>query len=273
MKEFSIALRRAFLELLPIYIGTAQSRMDERPLTLKTDNTPVGEVDILAMQKLRGCIETHFPNDHIIGEEDNLSHEAMQKILADIDKTYWFIDPLDGTQNRELETTFGGMVARRKGNEILYAAIFQPMNERVYGNGFFEAERGYGAWRWYGENTRIQLLIASQEKLQRHIVMIEGSSKKAFSNPVVAILGKAVATRTNVSNCFSTPAVANGHASGLLVIDNPPWDTLPALLFIPEAGGIVTDWDGNPVMPANCGKIIATGNAADHEAFLKLLNP
>ncbi|MSR73734.1 MAG: hypothetical protein EXS60_01615 [Candidatus Pacebacteria bacterium] len=67
--------------------------------------------------------------------------------------------------------------------------------------------------------------------------------------------------------------VAGGRASGLLVVKNPIWDVLPAALFIPESHGIVTDWDGNPVTPANCGSIIAAGNATDHEMFLKLLTP
>lgn len=273
MRDFSKALRRTFLKLLPDYVGTAQSRMDEHPLTLKADNTPVGTLDFLAMDRLRGCIREHFKNDYIIGEEDTTNPETIQRILADTDTACWFIDPLDGTQNRELEMTFGGMVARCQGSEVLYAAIFQPINEKVYENGFFEAERDHGAWRWYNETTQIQLLTAPEGKLPRHIVMVEGSSRKTFDNPTAIKLGKAVTTRTNISNCFSTPAVAGGNASGLLVIGNPLWDSLPALLFIPEAGGIVTDWDGKPVTPVNCGNILAAGNAADHEVFLKLLTP
>ncbi|MDO8582385.1 MAG: inositol monophosphatase family protein, partial [bacterium] len=216
---------------------------------------------------------THFPHDLTLGEEDETDMGTMQRILADREGIYWTIDGLDGTQNWELGTTFGGMVARRKGNEILYAAVFQPMDEHVYGAGFFEAEKGCGAWRWYDEETHIQILAAQENALKRRFVMIEGSSSKSFKNARVVKLGQRVSTRTNVSSCFSTTIVASGLASGMLVIENPPWDTWPALLFIPEAGGIVTDWDGKPVTPANCGRIIAAGNEIDHDIFLELLTP
>lgn len=255
---------------MPAYIGTAQSRMGDK-VTQKTDETPVGNLDFLAMEKLRECIARYFPDDRTLGEEDRLDFSGMQRILADQDNYYWTIDGLDGTGNRQIETTFGGMVARRKGNILLYAAIFRPIDEKMYGNGFFEAEREYGAWRWYGEKTHLQLHATPHDSSKRHLVMMEGSSKKFFASPRIGNLGKTVTTRSSVSNCFAATAFASGQANGFLTVENQPWDTWPAILFITEAGGIVTDWDGNPISPAQCGNFIAAGNEEDHAYFVQLL--
>lgn len=272
MREFSLDLRETLLKLMPDYLGTAEGRMGDKIESKPADGTPVGDLDRLAMERLRECISMHFPHDLTVGEEDKLDPEGIARILVDRKNRWWTVDGLDGTGNRQMETTFGGMVSLRQGDAILYSAIFRPMDQQVFGNGFFTAERGCGAWRWHGEEPKNRLRTAKHDPEKRLVMMMEGSSKKFFNNPRTVRLGQTVTTRSSVSSCFATTIVASGQANGLLVHDNPPWDAWPGLLFVTEAGGIVTDWKGNPVTPANCGSIVAAANATDHEYFVKLLN-
>ena len=273
MREFSLDLRKTFLKLMPDYLGTAEGRMGDKIEFKSNDGTPVGDLDRFAMRKLRECISIHFPNDLTVGEEDKLGAGDMERILADSEHRWWTVDGLDGTGNRQMETTFGGMVSLRQGDAILYSAIFRPMDQKIFGNGFFTAERGCGAWRWYGKKRRRQLWTVKHDPEKRLVVIMEGSSRKFFHSPRTVRLGQTVTTRSSVSSCFATTIVAGGQASSLLVHGNPPWDEWPSLLFITEAGGIVSDWDGNPVTPTNCSNIIASGNEIDHAYFVELLNP
>ena len=260
---------------MPDYIGTAKGQMGDKILKTKKDGTPVGDLDNLAMEALRECIKRHFPNDYTIGEEDERDDAEMQRILARTDEFQWTIDGLDGTGNRRMGTTYGAMVSRRKGDVIHYAAFFRPVDQMLWQNGFFETEYGNGAWQWYGEGSdeQIQLLAAQHNALERHTVHLEGSSKKFFRFPGIINLGQNVTVRPSVSSCVAATAVAMGKASALVTVENKPWDTWPAIVLIEEAGGIVTDWKGKSVTPANCGSIIAAANETDHEVFVKLLNP
>ena len=275
MKDFTLDLRNVFLRLMPDYIGTAKERMGDKILKTKSDGTPVGDLDNLAMEALRECIKKHFPNDYTIGEEDERDDAEMQRILARTDEFQWTIDGLDGTGNRRMGTTYGAMVSRRKGDVIRYAAFFRPVDQMLWKNGFFETEYGNGAWQWYGDfkDEQIQLLAAQHSQLERHTVHLEGSSKKFFKFPEIVNLGKNVTVRPSVSSCVAATAVAMGKASALVTVENKPWDTWPAIVLIEEAGGIVTDWQGKTVTPANCGSIVAAANETDHAYFVKLLNP
>ena len=269
MREFSTALRQVFLQLMPAYIGT----IGQRYLRLKSDGTPVGELDILTMNKLKECIAAHFPHDLIVGEEDETDSETMQRILADHERIHWTVDGLDGTGNRGMGTfSFGAMVARRRGDEILYAAVFLPAKQKLHGNGFISAIRGEGVHRWCLAHQKYERLrTARHGELERITVMLEGSSKKLFKPPI-SDLGLVITTRPGFSTSVATTAVAEGKASAFVnTTDHKPWDAWPAMLVIEEAGGIVTDHQGKPVPPARCGNIIAAANPEDHRTILKAL--
>ncbi len=42
--------------------------------------------------------------------------------------------------------------------------------------------------------------------------------------------------------------------------------------LIKEAGGIITDWQGNLFKPEDCGNMIAAANPEDHEKIVGILN-
>src|SRR3989344_154565 len=119
---FTKALKTLFLELLPLYVPKSHERAGTK-VRLKTDNTPVTDLDNHTLDRLRGLITHWFPSDRTIGEEDKKSHGEMTRILADEANYYWTIDGLDGTFHFIRGTnSYGAMVSRRKGNDIRYAS-------------------------------------------------------------------------------------------------------------------------------------------------------
>lgn len=262
--EFTETLRETFKSLLPDYIGGAHEWLGDK---IKGDGTPVGSLDHRADTKLLNLVRIFFPDDNTVGEEDETKTEARPG------QAEWSRDGLDGTGNRRMGlNSYGGALSRRQGDSILYAAVFKPYDQMTRGNGFYYAERGKGAWQACAEHTCYhQLLTARDGELERITVMLEGSSKKIFKSPEISALGKILTTRTGFSSCVAAIAVASGHASALVTVDNAPWDNLSSALFIQEAGGIVTDWSGNSLTFANSRNMIAAGNAADHAAIMQAM--
>lgn len=239
----------------------------------KADGTPVTDLDNYSLARLRELIAARFPDDFTIGEEDKRNETQIQEILNRQDQYQWTIDGLDGTGNYRMRlNSYGASVSRRRGNEILFAAIFRPVDEALRGDGFFYAEHGKGAWQFCNDcHIYHKLRTAAPGELERITVMPEGSSKK-FPDTPLPDLQRVITARPSFSSCIAATTVAMGLASALITVENEPWDNWPSVLMIKEASGIVTDWQGNPITPENCGSIVAAGNETDHAQIVELLN-
>lgn len=265
---FTTVLKRLFFGLSPLYIGEAGEEIGTK--IKPADGTPVTSLDHRTLERLRSLIAEHFPCDITIGEEDRTGPEEIRRLLEREDQFQWTIDGLDGTGNLRLGTnSYGAALARRYGNNILYAAAFRPVDYALRGNGFFFAERGQGTWEWF--NYYHPLSAAPADRLDRMVILLEGSSKKFFEPPIT-YLGRAETTRSSLSSCVAATTVARGRASALFTVENKPWDNWPSWLFIQEAGGTVTGWQGEPLTPSNCGNMVAAANGTDHERIIELLN-
>ena len=262
--------QKIFMELLPHYIGTAHKRIGTK---IKNDGTPVTDLDRLTLATLREYIEVNFPGDFILGEEDNRSQDEVSTILSRQDEFQWTVDGLDGTGNyRAGNNSYGAMVALRRGKSILYSAIFIPADEKLRGNGFYYAD-DLGARQRCGEcKEGHRISTVKPGELERMVVYLEGSSKKFWKTPALTRLGGEVTTRCSFSSSVATIIVANGLGSALVTVENKPWDNWPTWHLIRMAGGTVTDWQGNPLTPENCGNMVAAANERDHAKILELLN-
>lgn len=262
-------LRMLFLDLTPRYVGNPHDKRDDK---IKNDGTPVGNLDIYAMEKLQRLISKYFPGETTIGEEDKRGAEQMHRLLDDQEQYQWTIDGLDGTGNRSMGTnSFGAMISRRHGGKILFAATYRPADELLRGNSFFYAVHGEGTWQWCGKCDKYhRLLTAKHGELERLTVMLEGSSKKFFKPPI-SVLGLEITTRPGFSSCIASTTVAMGKASALVTVDHDPWDDWPNACLIKEAGGTVTDWQGKSWTP-NCRNMVAAANPEDHARIVQVLN-
>jgi inositol-phosphate phosphatase/L-galactose 1-phosphate phosphatase/histidinol-phosphatase len=75
-------------------------------------------------------------------------------------------------------------------------------------------------------------------------------------------------------DCYAYALVASGHLDLVVEADLDAHDFLPMVPIIEAAGGVITDWQGQPLGPQRAGDVLATANQALHrQALARLAQP
>ncbi|NVJ95096.1 MAG: histidinol-phosphatase, partial [Marivivens sp.] len=70
-------------------------------------------------------------------------------------------------------------------------------------------------------------------------------------------------------DCYAYALLAAGQIDLVIEAGLQPYDIQAPIVVIQAAGGVVTDWQGNPAH--NGGRVIAAANAAIHAEALAIL--
>ena len=96
-------------------------------ITIKADNTPVTDGDLAVDKLLREKITNLTPNIHIISEE------TVNLGVKNKNKTFWLIDPIDGTRDyikkKDEYTLNAGLIIDLK---PAAGIIFAPAKNRLF---------------------------------------------------------------------------------------------------------------------------------------------
>ncbi len=238
-------------------------------LKRKQDGTYAGELDFAIADSCRNELGTHF---RVVTEEDEKlvwpPHDGAPTIL---------LDPLDGTHNHAMGSLdYGCMVALCEGGVTTAAVILLPAREVISHNGFYVAARGMGAYRYNSRSDYLlPIQVSDQNELANTTLVCEGSTRKQDASPILAKVVKAAARRRiNLSAAWSGVLTAQGNlhsspAHALVAVDNHPWDNLAPALLIEEAGGKVTDFQGQPWTLTTRNLLAANPNL--HAAMLAVM--
>jgi myo-inositol-1(or 4)-monophosphatase len=196
----------------------------------------------------------------IFPEAAFLTEEGTTEQLTGKEYT-WVIDPLDGTTNfLQHIPVFCVSIALVKNGRPILGAIYDPMQ-----NESFYAWKGGGAWM---NGKRIQV---SQTPLLSDAVIATGFpyARKNISSLIVLlrlILEEARGLRRLGSAALDLAYTACGRFDGYYEALINPWDVAAGILLVEEAGGLVTDMDGqlNPLYSPH----ILAGNPFIHEVLL-----
>lgn len=198
----------------------------------------VTEADKAGEAFLEPALRALIPGSLVVGEEaSSADPSVLDQLTSDAD--VWLIDPLDGTSNfAQGIAPFALMVALiRKGNTIA-SWILDPISNQLS-----ISEKGAGAWI---NNTQIKVGKDSPE-----LDLINGAVLRRFlpqelAEHVNAIEGQ-FANLSMGSKCagFDYPAIANGSLDFALYWRTLPWDHAPGVLFLQEAGGHASRFDGS----------------------------
>ena len=195
----------------------------------KADGSPVTRADREAEQVARAWLAKRFPGDRVVGEEFGENSAAAARC--------WFLDPVDGTQSFVRGVPlWGSMVGVMVGDTVLAGAVAYPaLGESI------SAARGEGCW-WNGERCRVSAVadlarataLATDERFQ-----CDPRKKAAWD----ALAGRVAVTRS-WGDCYGYLLVATGRVE--LMTDGVlnPWDAVPLVPIVEEAGGVLTDWAG-----------------------------
>lgn len=193
----------------------------------------VTEADLAAEKLIVERIKSFHPRHSILAEESGAT--------AGADEEYrWIIDPLDGTTNyAHGYPCFCTSIALEHRGEIIVGVIYDPTRDEL-----FAAERGRGATL----NNR-PLRVSAVSKLSEALlctgfpydVRDRGDFARHFRNFIM----HAQAVRRDGSAALDLAYVASGRFDGFWEEGLRPWDVAAGVLLIEEAGGQVSDYDGN----------------------------
>ena len=212
----------------------------------KDDGSPVTEADKAAEAFLREALSERFPDDAVIGEEFPDEQGTSGRT--------WIIDPIDGTRSFvrgvPLYTTLLAMFDQH-GPAIGVAAV-PPLDEAVW------AGRGLGCFH-NGHRCRVSL----QSELSRSYLCASGFEwwpEGAFDR--VRTTGARMRTW---GDGYGYVLVATGRTEAMIDPGLNLWDIAPMLVIIPEAGGQITQWNGDAA--ASAGDWLTT-NGTIHDELL-----
>jgi myo-inositol-1(or 4)-monophosphatase len=210
------------------------------------------EVDRLIVEE----IKRHYPLHSLLTEESGF-HQRDPDWL-------WIVDSLDGTGDfANFNPFFSVCIALMHQNELLLGAICAPAIDE-----FYFAEKGKGA---YLNGVKIQ--VSSIANLsQSYILYCEGGDKNRGRTG--KLLHKIYPGVTDIRKLGSagleTAWVAAGKGEAYFTTRIEPWDVAPGVLLVQEAGGKVSDFQGNPWQPQTSDLLFSNNRL--HEKILSLLS-
>lgn len=230
-----------------------------RPITLKyfragveydvkADASPVTVADREAEAAMRSIIGEAFPEHGILGEEHGAERLAARFV--------WVLDPIDGTKSFVTgKPLFGTLIALLQDGRPIIGCIDMPaLDERWLGiegrpttfNGTPVRVRSCGsldhAW-----------LYATSPQ------MFRGTEVSAFER----LRGGCYAAVWG-ADLYAYGLLASGRVDLVCEASLQPYDYCAVVPVIQGAGGLITDWQGQPLGLASDGRVLAAGDAALH---------
>jgi myo-inositol-1(or 4)-monophosphatase len=221
-------------------------------------NNLVTEADHASEKAILALIKSKFPAHSVLSEETG---EIIQ------DSNYkWIIDPIDGTVNFAHGIPLNCVsIGLEKDGEMLMGVVFNPhMNE------FFFAERGQGATL----NDKKISVSEQSEVLSACLVTGFPYTYINMKNGPLEIFERFIRNGVPVRRLGSAAIdlcwVAAGRFDGFYEHKLEAWDSAAGYLMVEEAGGSVTDFNGEKYSPYQ-HRLLAT-NGKIHEEMLAIIN-
>lgn len=194
------------------------------------------------------------------------SRKGEMDLVTEADlASQWLIDPLDGTINYfHGYPVFALSIALQRGQENILGAIYDPLRDEL-----FYAQRGEGATlnghRLTVSPTRslASALLATGFPYER--ATLPNNNLAEFNHLIL----RAQEIRRWGAATLDLAYVAAGRLDGYWEMHLNPWDWAAGALLVEEAGGTVTDLQGEPWQSSHKG-LVAT-NGLFHRELIKEL--
>jgi myo-inositol-1(or 4)-monophosphatase len=218
----------------------------------------VSAADLKAEETLLQELLRARPGYGFLGEERGM--------VEGTDKTHtWIVDPLDGTTNfLHAMPHFAINIALRRDTQIVAGVTYNPANADL-----FWTERGRGAFM--GDR---RLRVAARRSLDEAVIatgipFMGHGQHGLFLKELHQISQRVSGVRRFGAAALDLAWVAAGRFDGFWERDLNAWDIAAGMLMIAEAGGVVTDADGDddPLMTGS----ICAANSDLHPRLLERL--
>ena len=197
------------------------------------------------------------------------SYSILSEEIGEInndDSFKWIIDPIDGTSNFFHGVPhFAISIGLEHNKEIICGIIYDPIKDEM-----FTAEKGNGS---YMNNQRMR--VSSRSKLE-DCMIFTGGPKRDAKNRELALkeyykfsIKLLTPIRKLGSASLDMAYVAAGRCDGFLQRNLNYWDVAAGIILVKEAGGFVTDFNGENEYIQN--KTILATNAKINEEMIEVL--
>jgi 3'(2'), 5'-bisphosphate nucleotidase len=232
----------------------------------KTDGTPVTTSDVEANTRIVNILAERFPDDAILAEESPDPTDRLSRPRV------WLVDPLDGTRDFIAGTgEFTVHIALAVHGVPVVAVVYQPVSRRL-----FHATAGGGAF----ESTAVsEIRLRVSERTTAPRIGVSRHARKGAVLGELCKSGVLGASFHAMGAATKLMAVASGALEGSVALGpvESEWDTCAPELIITEAGGRVTDLDGEPLRynqrDVRRRRGVLATNGVSHRALLKAFAP
>ncbi len=203
---------------------------------IKKDNTPVTNGDIEVNKLITNKIKKVTPNIKIVSEESS-ANKSSENL-----KTFWLVDPIDGTHDyindKDEFTINAGLIINNK-PEI--GIIYAPAKRRLF----------YG----YHEGKCFELINNKENKLNCNKLSKQGTIKAvSYSNKLIPIIDDwhkkfKVTEHVKMKSSLKFCVIATGEYD--LYVAEPrarEWDIAAGHAIVKNAGGLITDFENNEIL-------------------------
>jgi myo-inositol-1(or 4)-monophosphatase len=224
-------------------------------------NNLVTEADHASEKAIMNVIKSRYPDHFILSEEAG----EVDKENNGNAEFKWIVDPIDGTVNfaHGIPLNCVSIGIEHKG-EMILAAVYNP-----HINELFFAEKGKGATL----NDK-PIHVSNQTQTIKSCLVtgfpytylnMENGPLEIFER----FIRKGVPVRRLGSAAIDLCWVAAGRFDGFYEHKLEPWDSAAGWLIVEEAGGKVTDLEGNKFSPYQ-HRVLAT-NGKIHEEMIGVI--
>ena len=233
--------------------------VEKLQVSLKGPANFVTAADRRAEETLFQELSRARPGYGFLGEEGGRREGA--------DKTHtWIVDPLDGTTNfLHGIPHFAISIALERDNGIVAGIVYNPANDEL-----FLAEKGKGAFL---NDQRIR--VASRKRLDDAVIAcgLPHHGRPGFAlahKETGAVQEKVAGLRRFGAASLDLAWVAAGRLDAYWERHIGAWDMAAGMILVREAGGFITDCNGNDDMFGQSE--VAAGNDAIHRELLRTLH-
>lgn len=225
-------------------------------MEVKGQTDIVTEWDRRAEAEIVRVINSEYPDSHFLAEEKGEFGEG-EKV--------WIIDPLDGTKNfyRALPV-FAVSVALAIDGEIVLGVVHDPTRNETY-----HATKGGGAF------CGMRRLMVSEKRELAGSFLATGFPHRrkedmdAYMATFRSFFRDVLSIRRLGAAALDLAHIAAGIYDGFWEFHLYPWDVAAGYLLVKEAGGLMTDFQGEEdfLRPSS----VVAGNPYIHDQMLKAI--
>ena len=210
----------------------------------------VSDADVDSEREIVRLIREAFPDDEIIGEEGQAGDSAAPRL--------WIIDPLDGTNNYAHNVPhYAVSIGFYESGSAAAGVVYQPTTDTVY-----TATRGGGAWIGKPDGSRVRARCGGESSLSEVLIGCgfyydRGEVMRRTLASIETLFGRDIhGIRRMGTASLDLVMVGLGLYGGFFEYELSAWDFAAGALFVTEAGGVMSDTEGE-VLPIAKSSVLA----------------